>query len=35
MGSKDTVFFTSEAQAKEAGFRHGSSATRTHNSRVA
>jgi aspartate carbamoyltransferase catalytic subunit len=35
LGSKDTVFFASEAQAKEAGFRHGSPAARSHNSRVA
>jgi hypothetical protein len=35
LGSKDTVFFASEAQAKEAGFRYGSPAARGHNSRVA
>src|SRR5262245_21259419 len=32
---KDTVFFASEAQAKEAGFRYGSPAARGHDSRVA
>src|SRR5262249_33168498 len=35
LADKDTVFFAGEAQAKEAGFKYGSSGIRNHNSRVA